>query len=84
MQGQAPHRRPLCSTPTPHPTSHRRYRGLLAALLRHRPAMYWQREEGGRAFEYTLLALRRRRMALKALHAPERDADYERLLAAAA
>ena len=42
------------------------YRRLLENLLRYRDAFMWDRSLGGRAFDYTIAALRRRHLALKA------------------
>lgn len=39
-----------------------------AGLVRYRDAFWWQRSVGGQAFEYTILSLRRRHLAMKALY----------------
>ena len=44
------------------------YRRLLAGVLEHRLAFSWNAAKGGRAFEYTLLSLRRKHLNLKSLY----------------
>ncbi|KAL4427766.1 hypothetical protein ABPG75_001855 [Micractinium tetrahymenae] len=44
------------------------YRDLLTNVLRYHKAFAWDAEQGGQAFEYTLLSLRRKHMNLKALY----------------
>ncbi|PSC75115.1 exostosin-like glycosyltransferase [Micractinium conductrix] len=48
------------------------YRQLLEGVLQYLPAFHWHTPAGGKAFDYTIAALRRRSMHLKALHV----ADY--------
>jgi len=44
------------------------YRAMLAALVQYRNAYHWHPQAGGRAFDYTIASLRRRRMRLKAMY----------------
>jgi hypothetical protein len=44
------------------------YRQLLVGLVRYRHAFAWQVELGGRAFDYTIAALRRRYMNINAMY----------------
>ena len=44
------------------------YRRLVKSLLRYRHAFLWDTSVGGRAFDYTIAALRRRWLNLQALY----------------
>ncbi len=44
------------------------YRRLLEGVLRYRDAFVWDRDLGGRAFDYTIATLRRRYLNLKSLY----------------
>jgi len=43
--------------------------------LHYAPAFVWDTTIGGRAFEYTILALRRRHLAFKSMHFAHTDAS---------
>ena len=44
------------------------YLRLVAGLMRHRHAFVWDPAVGGRAFDYTVAALRRRWLSLQAMY----------------
>lgn len=50
----------------------------LALQLRHAPAFLWDTEVGGKAFDYTIAALRRRHLSRKSLHfGPPEDGTHQ-------
>lgn len=48
--------------------SDEQYARLLQGVLRYRHAFWWQRDAGGKAFDYLIASLRRRAMNLRSLY----------------
>ena len=56
------------------------YSKLLEGVRKYWPAFVWEREAGGKAFEYTILSLKRKWMNLKAsYYIPNDEAYYSTL-----
>lgn len=51
-----------------HSVTEQQYRRLLEGVLEHRLAFSWNKAKGGRAFDYTILSLRRKYLNLKSLY----------------